>query len=57
MLTAPNLREHRRTAVVAITAAAAIFSAPDPISMLDLMLPTWALYEIAILVLDNIDRS
>jgi sec-independent protein translocase protein TatC len=53
MITAPNLRHVRRYAVVAITAAAAIFSAPDPISMLAMMLPMLALYECAILLLDR----
>lgn len=48
------LRGFRRYAIIAITAAAAVLSPPDPFSMIAMMLPTWLLYEASILVVDRI---
>ena len=44
---AQNLRDFRRYAIVAITAAAGILSPPDPFSMVAMALPTILLYEAA----------
>ena len=49
-----QLRQFRRYAVVAIAAAAAVLSPPDPFSMIAMMLPTILLYEGSILVVDRI---
>ena len=49
-----QLRQFRRYAVVAIAAAAAVLSPPDPFSMIAMMLPTVLLYEGSILVVDRI---
>ncbi|HEX4892921.1 MAG TPA: twin-arginine translocase subunit TatC [Hyphomicrobiaceae bacterium] len=49
-----NLRSFRRYAIVAIAAAAAVLSPPDPFSMLAMMLPTVLLYEGSILVVDRV---
>lgn len=51
------LRSFRRYAIIAITAAAAVLSPPDPFSMLAMMLPTWLLYEASILVVDRINPA
>ncbi len=49
-----QLRQFRRYAIVAIAAAAAVLSPPDPFSMIAMMLPTVLLYEGSILVVDRI---
>src|SRR4029077_19306240 len=48
IVSAQNLRDFRRYAIVAITAAAGILSPPDPFSMVAMALPTILLYEAAI---------
>lgn len=45
---AQNLRDFRRYAIVAITAAAGVLSPPDPFSMIAMALPTILLYEAGI---------
>ncbi len=57
MIDAAGLRSFRRYAVVAITAAAAVLSPPDPFSMIAMMLPTWGLYEFSILLVDRIEKT
>lgn len=57
MVTAEQLRGFRRYAIVAITAAAAVLSPPDPFSMLAMMLPTILLYEASILVVSRIEAK
>jgi sec-independent protein translocase protein TatC len=57
IIDAAGLRGFRRYAVVAITAAAAVLSPPDPFSMIAMMLPTWALYEFSILLVDRIEKN
>jgi sec-independent protein translocase protein TatC len=49
-----HLRTFRRYAIVAIAAAAAVLSPPDPFSMLAMMLPTVLLYEGSIFVVDRV---
>lgn len=49
-----KLRSFRRYAIVAIAAAAAVLSPPDPFSMLAMMLPTILLYEGSIIAVDRI---
>jgi sec-independent protein translocase protein TatC len=55
-VTAAQLREFRRYAVVGIAAASAVLSPPDPFSMLAMMAPTVLLYEASILVVDRIEK-
>ena len=43
-----GLREKRRYAIIGIAAVAAVITPPDPLSMIIMMLPTMALYELAI---------
>jgi sec-independent protein translocase protein TatC len=50
LVDAKTLRHHRRTAVILITVAAAIFAPPDALSMIILGLPLILLYELSILV-------
>jgi len=57
VVNAGSLRSFRRYAIVAITAAAAVLSPPDPFSMLAMMLPTMLLYEASIWVVDRIEKT
>jgi sec-independent protein translocase protein TatC len=54
---AQNLRDFRRYAIVAITAAAGVLSPPDPFSMIAMALPTLLLYEGAIYAVVRVERS
>jgi sec-independent protein translocase protein TatC len=54
---AQNLRDFRRYAIVAITAAAGILSPPDPFSMIAMALPTILLYEASIWAVGRVERS
>jgi sec-independent protein translocase protein TatC len=54
---AQNLRNFRRYAILAITAAAGILSPPDPFSMIAMALPTLLLYEAAIYAVARVERS
>ena len=54
---AQNLRDFRRYAIVAITAAAGVLSPPDPFSMIAMALPTVLLYEAAILAVDRVEKG
>ena len=57
IVNAEGLRGFRRYAIVAITAAAAVLSPPDPFSMIAMMLPTWGLYELSILLVDRLEKA
>jgi sec-independent protein translocase protein TatC len=57
IIRAQNLRDFRRYAIVAITAAAGILSPPDPFSMIAMALPTLLLYEAAIYAVARVERS
>jgi len=48
VVSSESLRKFRRYAIVGICAVAAVLTPPDPLSMLALMVPTVALYELAI---------
>ncbi len=50
------LREHRRTAILAITVLSALFAPPDAVSMLLLGVPLVFLYEIAIWVVHGFGK-
>jgi sec-independent protein translocase protein TatC len=52
-----QLRDFRRYAIVAITAAAGLLSPPDPFSMIAMALPTILLYEAAILAVDRVEKA
>jgi sec-independent protein translocase protein TatC len=54
---AQNLRDFRRYAIVAITAAAGILSPPDPFSMIAMALPTVLLYEGAIFAVARVEKA
>jgi sec-independent protein translocase protein TatC len=54
---ADNLRNFRRYAIVAITAAAGILSPPDPFSMVAMALPTILLYEAAIFAVARVEKA
>jgi sec-independent protein translocase protein TatC len=57
ILGAQNLRDFRRYAIVAITAAAGVLSPPDPFSMIAMALPTILLYEAAIYAVARVEKS
>src|SRR5262245_19636825 len=54
---AQNLRDFRRYAIVAITAAAGILLPPDPFSMIAMALPTVLLYEAAIFAVMRVEKA
>jgi sec-independent protein translocase protein TatC len=54
---AQNLRDFRRYAIVAITAAAGILSPPDPFSMIAMALPTVLLYEAGIFAVERVEKQ
>jgi sec-independent protein translocase protein TatC len=56
IVTAKALREMRRYAIVGLFGVAAIFTPPDPYSMLSLAVPLVALYEISIFSVLLIER-
>jgi len=57
IVTAQNLKDFRRYAIVAITAVAGVLSPPDPFSMIAMALPTILLYEAAIYAVTRVERS
>ena len=57
ILTSAQLRSGRRFAILGLVVAAAIFTPPDPYSMLSLMLPLIALYEISIWLVKWVERG
>ena len=54
---AQQLRDFRRYAIVAITAAAGVLSPPDPFSMISMALPTILLYEGAIFAVARVEKA
>ena len=57
IVSAQNLKDFRRYAIVAITAAAGILSPPDPFSMIAMALPTILLYEAAIYAVARVEKA
>ena len=57
IVSAQNLRDFRRYAIVAITGAAGVLSPPDPFSMIAMALPTVLLYEAAILAVVRVEKA
>jgi sec-independent protein translocase protein TatC len=57
IVTSQQLRSMRRYAIVGLVAVAAIFTPPDPYSMLSLMIPLIGLYEISIWCVWFIERD
>jgi sec-independent protein translocase protein TatC len=51
LVTLDQLRKHRRYAVVASAAVAAVLTPPDAVSMMLLLVPLYSLYELAILAI------
>lgn len=56
-ITAEDLRQKRRYAIVAVFALAAILTPPDPISQIGLALPTLLLYEASIYAVRIVERQ
>lgn len=56
VVTAAQLREFRRYAIVAITCAAAVLSPPDPFSMIAMAVPTCLLYELSIFAVERVEK-
>jgi sec-independent protein translocase protein TatC len=54
---AQQLKDFRRYAIVAITAAAGVLSPPDPFSMIAMALPTILLYEAAIYAVTRVEKA
>lgn len=57
VVNAEMLREKRRWAVLGIVVAAAILTPPDPISQLAMAIPTYGLYELAILAVAYVEKK
>ncbi|HET6320860.1 MAG TPA: twin-arginine translocase subunit TatC [Hyphomicrobium sp.] len=57
IVTAEALKKGRRYAILGITAVAAVLSPPDPFSMVAMMLPTVALYELSIWAVERVSRQ
>jgi sec-independent protein translocase protein TatC len=57
IVSAQNLRDFRRYAIVAITAFAGVLSPPDPFSMIAMALPTVLLYEAAIYAVSRVEKT
>jgi len=57
IVNARQLRDMRRYAIVALVAVAAVFTPPDPYSMISLAVPLVALYEVSIICVWLIQKS
>jgi len=57
MLTAQGMVDKRKFAIVGVFAVAAVFTPPDPISMLTLAIPVCLLYELSILLVRMTERK
>ncbi len=57
IITAKQLSDARRYAIVGITVLAAVLTPPDAISMFSLMVPLVFLYEVSIICVKLIERS
>ncbi|MGN6516187.1 MAG: twin-arginine translocase subunit TatC [Rhizomicrobium sp.] len=57
IVSSAQLRSMRRYAIVGLVALSAVFTPPDPYSMLSLMIPLIGLYEISILCVKLIERD
>jgi sec-independent protein translocase protein TatC len=57
LVSAQGLRQNRRTAILGITVASALFAPPDAMSMLILMAPLILLYEAAILIVSWMQKG
>jgi sec-independent protein translocase protein TatC len=56
LVTAQNLREWRRWAILVATIVAAVLTPPDPLSMISLAIPTILLYELTILAVVFVEK-
>ena len=57
LVTAADLRQKRRWAIVIAFIVAAVLTPPDPISQISLAIPAMLLYEVSILAVRQIERS
>jgi sec-independent protein translocase protein TatC len=57
IITSAQLRSMRRYAIVGMTAVAAILTPPDAFSMISLLVPMVALYEVSVLIVWLIERD
>jgi sec-independent protein translocase protein TatC len=56
IVSSDTLREKRRYAIVALATIAAVITPPDVLSMMMLLVPLAALYEISILIVRVVER-
>ncbi len=56
-VTSQTLKDKRRYAVVAVFAAAALLTPPDPMSQIGLALPTYLLYEVSIWMVRMVEKK
>lgn len=56
-VTSQTLKDKRRYAVVAVFAAAALLTPPDPMSQIGLALPTYLLYEVSIWMVKMVEKK
>ena len=57
IVTADDLREKRRWAILAVVVMAAVLTPPDPISQIAMALPSLALYELSILAVAHVEKQ
>ena len=57
MVTADQLREKRRWAILGVFIAAAVLTPPDPISQIAMAIPTLLLYEVSILSVARVQKQ
>jgi sec-independent protein translocase protein TatC len=57
IVSSSTLREKRRYAIVGLATIAAVITPPDVLSMMMLLVPLAALYEISILVVRVVERK
>ena len=50
LLTPKTLREYRKIAIVGLAVVSAMFTPPDPITMMIMLVPLWLLYELSIVL-------
>lgn len=57
LVTAAFLREQRRTVIIAITVASALFAPPDVLSMLMMMAPLYLFFELALVLISFLEKK
>jgi len=57
LITVEQLTQHRRFIILAILIVSAMLVPPDPVSLVALAIPVYAMYEIAIVVIRMVKRK